>query len=143
MRAAFLISAFIASALVTSRASAELYEIPLPVTGEYMVRQGRAFEIDLGFPLAEVRDVRFRVEGTMVAPLERNLSGEWPGHPVDGRFMAYFSDGTEVRGRLNGPAAGKVTYPEPEPFAGVSAFEPGSDWELLLDGRISGQVMMR
>src|SRR5687768_13137909 len=48
----------------------ELYELPLPIMGEYtLLNHHKDFEVSLGFPLADVQSVRFKVEGTMTSTL--------------------------------------------------------------------------
>jgi hypothetical protein len=146
MAAAWLTSSNLFIVLVSvvgicAQARAELYEIPLPVTGEYtLLRQFRNFEVSLGFPLEEVQSVRFKVMGTMTATLSENALGQFV-RPWDGRIAAALFDGPEHRTFVFGPRAGLDTYPEPESFAGEVSFASES-WDYLRAGTFRGYTYM-
>lgn len=122
-------------------ARAEVYEVPLPeVTGHHTFGDEKAFSFDLGFPLAEIRDVRLRLEGSIVAPW---MSGPFnPAGPYDANFQIYMLAEPDVGGVFaRGPGAGRVTYPEPEPFAAEVPFN-GAPWRFLEDGAARGGTFL-
>ena len=129
---------FVVSILTVQVARGEVFEVPLPVTGEYTVRQRREFAFDLGVELAEVHSVAFRSQGTIVAPLD--AVGTPPYQPTDGLFIATLLDqplGTVTHAYA--PPVGRETYPAPAPFSGSDDFGAVS-WEFLLDGKAGGMV---
>jgi hypothetical protein len=133
MRTAILSSLIVISCCGLARA--EVYEIPLPVTGEYAFRERRDFSIDLGFPLLQVHSVKFRAEGTIMAPVD---FWDVPPSPANGAFIAALVR-EDMSTTAGSPPAGRATYPEPEPFAGVGSF-PEQTWQFLLDGSAEGSV---
>ena len=121
-------------------ARGEVFELPLPVTGDYALRDRKDFEFDLGFALAEVHDVRLRTAGTIIGPLGYSDDNPLVGQPRDARFQVLLTDDDgSLLTEAFGPWAGRQTYPEPEPFSAESDFMR-RDWAFLHDGHIAGFV---
>jgi hypothetical protein len=136
-----LLIALVIVSTVCVESRADFYELPLPVTEDYTVfNRHQDFEVSLGFSLAEVQSVRFKVTGTMTATLSPNVLGQYD-RPWDGRIVAALFDGPEHRTFASGPRAGLDTYPEPESFSGEVSFTSQS-WDYLRDGSFRGYTYM-
>jgi hypothetical protein len=141
MRNGILLSVFVGVIALCNAARAEIFEVPLPITGTYQLNERRDFSVDFGTGFSEIREAWLRLEGTMVAPLRGPFGDPTPTIPHDGLFQVFL---TEPRLVATGPSVGRDTYPSPEPFGGqfpFESFEP-IDWSPLLDGRTAGWTTM-
>lgn len=140
MRKPPLSSLLVIFGFFTSFARADIFEVPLPgIAGDYSLGLGtrKDFSFDLGFPLAEIHDVRLRVEGSIVAPW---AAGPFdPAGPYDAYFTAYLGDFGVVGNAAKVPGAGKATFPGPEAFQADVPFNTAR-WTFLEDGTARGDV---
>jgi hypothetical protein len=136
MRNGILLSALVGVMAWSGIARADIFEVPLPVTGTYHYLQTRDFSFDLGVRLQEVHAVRFRAEGSILSPLTGPAGG--PYRPIDGAFIAALQR-EDMPTTAGAPSAGKDTYPDPEPFSGFGTFTEQT-WGFLLDGTAEGRV---
>ena len=137
MRNGILLLSLVGTITVCGVARAEIFEVPLPVTGTYHYLQTRDFSVDLGVRLQEVHAVEFRAAGSIVSPVTGPAGG--PYRPIGGLFvMALVRD--DMSGTTaNTPPAGKDTYPDPEPFLDSGSFNQQT-WGFLLDGSAEGRM---
>ena len=136
MRNGILLSALVGVMAWSGIASADIFEVPLPVTGTYHYHQTRDFSFDLGVRLQEVHSVEFRAEGSIISPLTGPAGG--PYRPIDGAFVAALQR-EDMSTTAGAPPVGKDTYPDPEPFSGSGTFTEQT-WGFLLDGSAEGRV---
>jgi len=123
-------------ALLGGQAQGDTFVVPLDATGPYQMYESVYFDFDLGVELSAVYDVRVDWAGGVTG----GVNCYW--EPFSWCFEVWLSteDGAKV---AEGPWAGEVTYPDPEPFAAVSEFSTISGsygWGFLMDGTASGRV---